>query len=452
MVGKSNVVCRPGSVGDMTSDMIIAVTFPAGSVSTCTNGTRTLRSVDTLGACVFHIPAQGTWTVSCTDGFASDSKAFNVTEGSFNSVNLLYSLTRMYLKNNLLTTESTTATAIAAYGYRDRTALTSVKSSAVSVGGYAFSGCSSLTVLDLTNTDPVTIAANAFNGASALQHVIIRSSSASTLSNVSAFTNSKMVKTGDFAVYVPAALLDSYKAATNWSTYAKHIFPIGSYPLTDFSTISDSWSEIFDAEDDGTYITKYAVGDTKFLEYNGTNVCAEIAAMDSDELSSGTGYAKITWILKPILELHNMNSSNTTTGGWASSAMRTYVRETCLARLPSDIRNRIVEVNKTYYDYSTTSTLTVADTVWIPSFYEVTGNSSIAESSGVSYTGLFGTAGYSSGSTSRVKYRLNTGAADLWWLRSAYGATGFRYVYTTGNASYSNVASNANGLVLGFCT
>ena len=103
--------------------------------------------------------------------------------------------------------------------------------------------------------------------------MIIRSTTISILSATNALTDTKIAR-GEGAIYVPTNLVDTYKAASNWSTYASQIYPISAYPKTDFSTISDSWAEIFEAESDGTYATKYNVGDTKQLSVNGELVYA----------------------------------------------------------------------------------------------------------------------------------------------------------------------------------
>lgn len=46
----------------------IAVTYPAGSTCTCTNGFTTLTAPDTSGSCTFIVTGRGTWTVACADG------------------------------------------------------------------------------------------------------------------------------------------------------------------------------------------------------------------------------------------------------------------------------------------------------------------------------------------------------------------------------------------------
>ena len=70
------------------------------------------------------------------------------------------------------------------------------------IGGGAFSGCSRLVTLILRKADTVC-----------------------TLANVNAFTNTSIAK-GTGYIYVPDNLVEQYKAATNWSTYASQIKPI----------------------------------------------------------------------------------------------------------------------------------------------------------------------------------------------------------------------------------
>lgn len=57
----------------------IGVTYPAGSVCTCTKGTKTLTAKDTSGSYLFLIPEAGTWIVSCTDGTDTASESVAIT-------------------------------------------------------------------------------------------------------------------------------------------------------------------------------------------------------------------------------------------------------------------------------------------------------------------------------------------------------------------------------------
>ena len=87
MVGKTNV----GSSGKLFA--VIAVTYPEGSVCTCSNGTKTLKAKDTSGKALFNVPSAGTWTVNCTDGSSTVSKSVTITAtGQFESVKLSYDL------------------------------------------------------------------------------------------------------------------------------------------------------------------------------------------------------------------------------------------------------------------------------------------------------------------------------------------------------------------------
>ena len=76
--------------GSLTA--IIAVTYPVGSVCTCVSGTKTLKARDTSGKALFNVTV-GEWTVSCTDGTDTASKAVSITyEGQVESVKLSYAL------------------------------------------------------------------------------------------------------------------------------------------------------------------------------------------------------------------------------------------------------------------------------------------------------------------------------------------------------------------------
>ena len=72
-----------------------------------------------------------------------------------------------------------------------------------------------------------TIVGPVFYSCSALTEVYVLASSVAALTVVYAFTNTPIANstyTGSFgSIYVPASLVDSYKAATNWSYYADRI-------------------------------------------------------------------------------------------------------------------------------------------------------------------------------------------------------------------------------------
>lgn len=57
MIGRTNC-------GGMKIYAFIVVNYPAGSVCTCSKGSRTMTATDTSGVYVFPIPEAGSWTVS----------------------------------------------------------------------------------------------------------------------------------------------------------------------------------------------------------------------------------------------------------------------------------------------------------------------------------------------------------------------------------------------------
>lgn len=74
-----------------------------------------------------------------------------------------------------------------------------------------------------------SIGSNGFYQATNLETLIIRTSSVCTIASGSVLTASKIINKEGY-IYVPAALVDSYKAATNWSAYATQIRAIEDYP------------------------------------------------------------------------------------------------------------------------------------------------------------------------------------------------------------------------------
>lgn len=338
------------------------------------------------------------------------------------------------------------ATSIGQYAFYGCTGLTDVNlPAATSIGKYAFNGCKNLECVDLSGSAKPTINTYAFQNCKKLNAVIIRSDTVATLSGTNALSGT-LIAQGLGGIYVPDDLVDTYKAATNWATYAANIYPISAYPVTDFSTIHDSWDEILAAINDGTYATKYTVGDTKLMTINGSDVYVQLVAMDADPLADGSGNAAPTsWVVKTVLTNHVMNSTNTNANGWAACEMRSWLRETAITWLPETIRSAIKEVTKTYYDYTTKSTLSIADTVWIPSVREVASNVSGCEASGPVYAAVY------SSSDDRICHDLS-GVAAYWWLRSSSTVNRgeFYSIDSYGDIGH-NYATSSYGVLLGFC-
>lgn len=209
--------------------------------------------------------------------------------------------------------------------------------------------------------------------------------------------------------------------------------------------ITDSWEEIIAAVNDDSYKQRYAVGAYKPLNLGSEGIInMQIAAMDADVLSDGTGNAPITWIAMGLLKTkHSMRTDNTNASGWGTSAMRTYLHNDIWALIPAEVQASIVAVDKTYYRrIGDPTTATSSDKLWVPSSREVLGNGN--EDSGVVYSEIF------TNSNSRV--RTLDGTASYWWLRSAHHVNvNTFWSVTSSGTTPDNPAGHEYGVLLCFC-
>ena len=102
--------------------------------------------------------------------------------------------------------------------FQSCTSLTDVRFPvATSCSPTAFRECTSLELVDLGMAK--SISSTCFYDCTVLSTLILRKNDAvTTLSNANAFTNSPFASGGTGGtVYVPSALIESYKTASNWS-------------------------------------------------------------------------------------------------------------------------------------------------------------------------------------------------------------------------------------------
>ena len=96
-----------------------------------------------------------------------------------------------------------------------------------SVGSYTFRDCTSLEMVDFPLAKDIW--SYAFTGCTNLRKLVLRFPTGCSLRDVNALTNTP-IESGTGFVYVPDNLVEQYKAATNWSTYASQIKPISELP------------------------------------------------------------------------------------------------------------------------------------------------------------------------------------------------------------------------------
>ena len=205
---------------------------------------------------------------------------------------------------------------------------------------------------------------------------------------------------------------------------------------------NNSWATIIAACQRGAVPETWAVGNHKTMMINGASYQVDIIGKNHDTYAAG-GTAPLTFQLHDCYgETKNMNSSNTNSGGWKNSEMRTTHLPSILALMPMEVQNGIREVSKKASVDGTSSTIeTVSDKLFLLSEVEIFGS---ATGEGTQYD-------YYKAGNSKVK-KLN-GSKVAWWERSPLALDSARFCVVSsrdGRASASN-ASVAYGVAFGFC-
>lgn len=119
-------------------------------------------------------------------------------------------------------------TTVGAYAFQNCSGLTSVSfPNVTSIGDYAFNAAHKLAKADLPKV--TSIGQHGFSAANALEALILRNTEKVCSLGSDAVSYTKISSDSGY-IYVPAALVDSYKAAANWKNYADQIRAIEDYP------------------------------------------------------------------------------------------------------------------------------------------------------------------------------------------------------------------------------
>jgi hypothetical protein len=96
------------------------------------------------------------------------------------------------------------------------------------ISNYMLYGCPLLERVDFPSA--TSIGPAAFQASTGLIALIFRKTTLCKMENANALTRTPIAD-GTGYIYVPSALVDSYKAATNWSTYAAQFRAIEDYTV-----------------------------------------------------------------------------------------------------------------------------------------------------------------------------------------------------------------------------
>lgn len=193
---------------------------------------------------------------------------------------------------------------------------------------------------------------------------------------------------------------------------AKEITLNGTAGVTTFDNVS-IWAQIIgfnhNPDYEGNNSIHFQIGTT--AQTGGT----QVALVDSKYNSyvSSAGY-------------FNMNYSNTNTGGWASSKMRTAMLPALKAIMPADLTS-VIKVIPKYTDnvgngsgHVESNVNATEDDLFLLSYYEVFGGTSTSYANKYENGPTKQYAYYSAGN-SKIRYKhSSTGTACYYWLRSPY--------------------------------
>lgn len=221
---------------------------------------------------------------------------------------------------------------------------------------------------------------------------------------------------------------------------------VGHLTLSNYTTYAFIIGFNHNQELEGTNRIHFQLGKTALSD--GTDVCLCDSSYNSNV--STTDY-------------FSMNSSRTSSGGWAGSQMRTNICGTSLssysgtiiAVIPAALRAVLKSVTKYTDNTGEGSTAesditATTDYFFLLSEYEVFGSISYGNSNESSKQAQYA---YYSAGNSKVKYKNNgTGAAAFWWLRSPRASKSYRFVIVVANGTVSGyVANSSSGFAPGFC-
>ena len=220
----------------------------------------------------------------------------------------------------------------------------------------------------------------------------------------------------------------------NTSCYAQFGSPL------EVKEITDSWETIIANIDNGTYKTKYKIGNYKPLDLGAEGVInMQIAGFDVDDLANGSGKAPITFLGIELLRTSRAMGGNT--ANWGDSQLRNATLKMEIIPLITEVvGNRIAEVTKTQDAYGANSTLftqMTTDDLWVPSSVEIMSN------------GIYAKLAWSVPSA-RKKSKVGESTCVPWWFRNSEDPISYKSVSSSG--SYSNTGCNYTiGVCIGFC-
>ena len=324
-------------------------------------------------------------------------------------------------------------------------------------------------------------------GLGAFIYVTVEAGSTVT-ATMGTMTRNAVYSQGVYVIDVPAFgdwVVTATKGA-NTATATVSVTKAAMYEVTllfvDATLNNNDWETIKQVADASAGANYWSVGDTKQITINGKvsdgltlsnyQTWVYIIGFDHNSSVEGTGIAfggfktaasgGIDVALcdsgyntnKTSGQWFNMNNSNTNSGGWSSSRMRSTTLPLVKSALPSDLQ-AVLKTTSIYSDntgggYDTASYVTATqDELYLLAEFEIFGARTYANSAERNHQQQYA---YYVAGNSKIKYRHDSTATAVgWWERSvcAAAATTFCIVNTNGTA-YNSAAYFLIGLAVAF--
>ena len=225
---------------------------------------------------------------------------------------------------------------------------------------------------------------------------------------------------------------------------------------------TDTWEEIANNVKSGN-ASKYRVGSEKEVEIEGKSYTVRVANNTTPAECSGTDFSQTAcgFVVEfaDIVELRQMNSTNTNVGGWEASEMRTYANGDFFNKLPSDLQNLIIDTKViSGHGSADTSNFTSTDKIYLLSVHEIyeDGTESNLSENDMAWNNTRQLDYYKARNVTADGHLSNTikwykddidEMADFWWLRAANSNGNFDFLFV---ASYGNWNNSSAGRDFGF--
>ena len=481
----------------------LTVTTTAGSALTLTDGKSTITgTADSSGSYTVALPRMGLWTVTAKlAGLTTDDTIDVETVGG------KYTLTLPYFAATLTVTAAPGATVTAALPTGKAYTATADDTGTVQVklkrsGTYTVSAHKDDAESD-TAAVSVTENGGAYTATVHFCRLVLTApiGSAITASCGDATLTATITgsdETGSVTLYPPTLGRwtitatkgdDSTSEAINATEYKDYTLTLDYVnPVLD----KNEWKVIKKVADADKGANYWAVGDTKRITLNGKVGATTISSLKVDAFIIGfnhnsgkEGSNRIHFLLGKISGkfvglvdssygsttstsgAFTMNTSNTNSGGWGSSQMRSKVlgsassptsptANTLLAALPSDLRAVMKSCTK-YTDNkgggnTASNVSSTTDYLFLLSEYEVFATHQYCNDAEPNYQAQYDY--FKAGNSKVANKHSATGTAAVWWLRSPYygniyDCTYFCAVSSSGSLD-SGSANYAYGVVPGF--